>query len=274
MVKIDTNNKMEENPIREVGRFFDVDSDGYLINPASKEKIQEEWQPVVNDIIDAYKTEYGDALHSVYIRGSVSKGEAVFGISDVDTFAYVTSKKEEIKTDWMDSFEKEMVIKYPFAQGVELRVDPIEDAYNDRILILQSACIYGTDLNTEIPKIKVGKETLGHVYSFSKNLAWFDKWMIKSQEPEKIKKSCTWLMKRFLRTGFELTMEHAGLYTRDLYPGYKVFAEYYPEKEAEMKEVLYLALNPTDDLGIIKRIRDNLGVWLEEQAKEYKKDSS
>jgi hypothetical protein len=209
----------------------------------------------------------------VYVRGSVGKGDAVLDVSDVDTFAYVTSKKEEIKTDWMESFEKEMLAKYHFAQGVELSIDPIEDAPNDRILILQSACVYGDDLNEKIPKIKVGKETLGHVYSFNKNLIWFDNWALKSQTQEEIKKSCTWLTKRFLRTGLELTMERAGLYTRDLYPSYKIFAQYYPEKEVEMKEVLYLALNPTDDLSVIKRIRDNLGVWLEDQTKDYKKDN-
>jgi hypothetical protein len=261
----------KEVPIKKTGRYFDVDTKGYLINPASKEKIQEEWQPIVNDIVEKYKSQYGDALHSVYIRGSVGKGDAVVGISDVDTFSYVTLKKEEIKTDWMDSFEKEMSVTYPFAQGVELSVDSIEDAPNDRILILQSACVYGNDLNAEMPRIKVGKETLGHVYSHVKDLQWFDEWLLKPQESQEIKKSCTWLMKRFLRTGLELTMERAGLYTRDLYPSYKVFAEYYPEKEVEMKEVLYLALNPTNDLSVIKRIRDNLGAWMEEQAKGYKK---
>lgn len=261
----------KEIPIREIGSFFDVDSDGYLINPASKDKITAEWQPVVKDIIEAYKLHYGDLLHSVYIRGSVGKGDAVSGISDIDTFAYTNQKKNEIKTDWMDSFEKEMLAKYPFVQGVELSVDPTEDALNDRILILQSACVFGEDLNEKMPKIKVGKETLGHVYSFAKNLTWFDEWATKPQEAEEIKKSCTWLMKRFLRTGLELTMERAGLYTRDLYPSYKIFAEYYPEKEVQMKEVLYLALNPTDNLDTIKRIRDDFGVWLTEQTSVYKK---
>lgn len=263
--------KAKEIPIREIGKFFDVDIDGYLINPASKDKIAIEWQPVVEDIVEAYKLHYGSSLHSVYIRGSVAKGDAVLGISDIDTFGYTSQEKKEIKTDWMDSFEKEMLTKYPFVQGVELSIDPLEDAHNDRILILQSACVFGEDLNEKMPKIKVGKETLGHIYSFPKNLTWFDEWTTKPQETKEIKNTCTWLMKRFLRTGLELTMERAGLYTRDLYPSYKVFAEYYPEKEAEMKEVLYLALNPTDNLDTIKRIRNDFGVWLTEQTSAYKK---
>jgi hypothetical protein len=268
---LENSSQSREIPIKEIGKFFDTDSEGYLINPASKEKITEEWKPVVDDILRAYQLHYGDVLHSVYVRGSVAKGDAVAGVSDVDTFAYVNQDKEEIKTDWMDSFEKEIVSKYPFAQGVELSVDPVTDADNDRVLILQSACVYGDDLSSKMGKIKAGKETLGNVYSFAKKLTWFDEWSAKPQESEEIKKCCTWLMKRFLRTGLELTMERAGMYTRDLYPSYKIFSEYYPEKELEMRNVLYLALNPTDNLEIIKKVRNDFGVWMEEQTKDYKK---
>lgn len=261
----------KEIPIKEIGSYFQVDSEGYLINPASVEKISAEWKPVVNDIVDAYKAHYGANLHSVYVRGSVGKGDATPGVSDVDTFAYVTLPKDQIKTDWVKSFEDKLAEKYPFVQGFEISVDPVKTAPDDRILLLQSACVFGEDLSKTMPKVKVGKETLGHVYSFKKNLVWFDEWAQKPQEKSEIRNSCTWLMKRFLRTGLELTMERAGLYTRDLYPSYKVFAEYYPDKEAEMKEVLYLALNPTDDIEAIKKIRNDFGVWLEEQTLSYKK---
>jgi predicted nucleotidyltransferase len=261
----------KEITIKEIGSYFQTDSEGYLVNPASVEKIGDEWRPVVNDIIDTYKTHYGEKLHSVYVRGSVAKGDANPDVSDVDTFAYVTLPKDQIKTEWIKSFEGELAEKYPFVQGFEISVDPVESAQDDRILLLQSACVFGEDLSKTMPKVKVGKETLGHVYSFKKNLIWFDEWAKKSQEKVEMMNSCTWLMKRFLRTGLELTMERAGRYTRDLYPSYKVFAEYYPEKEAEMKEVLYLALNPTDDLEVIKKIRNNFGVWLEEQTSVYKK---
>ena len=74
--------------IRKTGSYFDTDSEGYLINPASMTKIQEEWKPIVNDVVKTYKEQFGDDLISVYLRGSVSKGEAVAGISDIDSFAY------------------------------------------------------------------------------------------------------------------------------------------------------------------------------------------
>ena len=71
-----------------------------------------------------------------------------------------------------------------------------------------------------------------------------------------------------LRTGFELVMERANKYTRDLYPCYKAFADYYPEKESQMKEILHYALNPTDDMEKIRKLRGDFFPWLVEEVKK------
>jgi len=41
--------------IQETGSYFKIDEDGYLINPASIEKIQEEWKPLVDEVVESYK---------------------------------------------------------------------------------------------------------------------------------------------------------------------------------------------------------------------------
>lgn len=69
-------------------------------------------------------------------------------------------------------------------------------------------------------------------------------------------------MKTLLRIGLELTLDKAGKYSRDLYPCYKIFSEYYQEKESNMREVLELALNPTDDMEYLISIKENFGQWL------------
>lgn len=257
--------------IKEIGSYFETDEDGYLINPASNEKITGEWKKVVEEIVQLYKSIYGESLVSVYVRGSVAKGEAIEGISDVDTLAYLNLPKEQIKRDWKTEAERGLLKKFPFAKGIELTVKPVGKAEADRKFILQSVCVFGEELGKDMTKMKVGKETLGHVYSISKNLKFVEEWLDKSQSREEIKKSCVWIMKGLLRAGFELTMERAGLYTRDLYPSYKTFSEYYPEKEPEMREVLNLAINPTGDIDEIKRIIKNIGTWMVGQTAHYKK---
>ena len=49
-------------------------------------------------------------------------------------------------------------------------------------------------------------------------------------------------MKGLLRVGFEITMERSGRYTQIYINVMRLFFNTHPEKESEMREVLYYAL--------------------------------
>lgn len=253
--------KLNRIEIQPKGSYFQTDENGFLINPASAEKIQDKWKPIIDDIVEVYKNKYGEKLKNVYIRGSVAKGEAVEGVSDIDTFAYVDLSKEELEENNINrSMRKHIEEKYDFVEEVEMTVLPLSDISDDYIMLNQSLCVYGEP--TSIPKLKVGKEMAIHSPTFHNRFKRFENFLEKDESEEEVKKGCVWLMKGLLRVGFELTMERSQKYTRDLYRCYETFSEYYPEKEPEMREVLDLALNPISDKKKIKEIMDNFGVWL------------
>jgi predicted nucleotidyltransferase len=167
----------EENPIeiKPTGSFFETDEQGFLINPTSREKIQEEWKPLIEDIIEIYKKIFGEKLVNVYLRGSVAKGEAVSGISDIDTWAYVELPENEIKNDWTKSYEEELTQKYPFVRGIELGGEPVTNHTDkgDIIFLNQSLCIFGEPF--KVPKVKPGKEMIVHAFTIEKKneMAYF-----------------------------------------------------------------------------------------------------
>lgn len=258
----------KEIAIRPVGSYFETDAEGYVINPTSKEKIQENWKAVIDDLIELYKKTYGDKLKSVYIRGSVAKGEAVDGISDLDSFAYVDLSKEEISGN--KSYKegrKGVEEKYPFVESVEFEGCPLEAAKDDTVLLNQSLCVYGEP--EQYPKLKTGKEMAIHAPTFHNRFKWFEEFSSEEHSEERNKEVCVWLMKGLLRTGFELVMERSKKYTRDLYPCYEGFSKYYPEKESEMKEVLHYALNPTGDINKIKVIQEDIGQFVLSEIPKY-----
>lgn len=264
---IEENKKIEQIEIKPVGSYFELDSEGYIVNPTSAEKIQEEWKPLLDDVVALYKAQYGDTLKSVYVRGSVAKGQAVQGVSDVDTLAYIDSSlpKHEVDRDWIESAEAELLKKYPFAQKVEMETIPFSDIHKDYIILNQSLLLYGTA--SEIPKLKPGKELMIHAPRLEKRMKWFEEKLQNLDSPEELEKGCVWFMKNTLRAGFELTMERSKRYTRDLYLCYKDFAEYYPDKEPQMREVLHYALNPTNDKKKLKEIFDGIIPWMLEESK-------
>jgi len=248
--------------IQPKGSYFQIDENGFLINPASVEKLQEKWKPLIEDIIEAYKTVYGEKLQNVYIRGSVAKGEAVDGVSDIDTFCFVDLSNEEIKerNAARGKLRRDIEAKYNFVEEVEMGARPLSAIPESSIILNQALCVYGEPL--PVPQLKVGKEMAINSYSLNSRFKWLENFLTKDESDEEIKKDCVWLMKGLLRIGFEITMERSQKYTRDLYLCYETFAEYYPDKEPEMREALELALNPISDRQEIKRIMDNLGQWL------------
>ncbi|MEZ4103650.1 MAG: hypothetical protein R3B55_03850 [Candidatus Paceibacterota bacterium] len=62
----------------------------------------------MDDVVEVYKKHFGDKLINVYVRGSVVKGQAVEGVSDLNSFAYVDLKDDEIESGWQAESRKEL----------------------------------------------------------------------------------------------------------------------------------------------------------------------
>lgn len=259
------------NKIKPIGSFFQTDVDGFIVNTTSPEKIQSAWLPAVEMVRDAYKKHFGERLHSVYIRGSVAKGEAIDNISDIDSFAVVTLSHDDIETSWSKDFVREIIEQFPFVVGVETGAIPLEELKGhkgDRIMIkTQSICVYGENLADTLPPLKPGIDTAQHIKGIEREINKTKEWLQEERTNEEVERHCTWIMKRIIRSGFELVMERSQKYTRDLYPCYEGFSGYYPEKKEEMYEVLELAIEPTSDKKEIIAILDNLGNWLVKEVK-------
>lgn len=252
--------------IQPIGSYLELDERGYIINPASLEKIQEKYLPAVKEIKEEYLKHFGENLHSVYLRGSVAKGEAIENISDIDSFAVIALKDSDINTDWAGEFNNSIRTKYPFITGVEIGAIPLDDLDEypgDKIMIkTQSVCLYGENLANTLPSLKPGKDITQHIKGIQQEIERTKEWLKKEQSEEEITQRCTWIMKRILRSGFELVMEDLHKYTRDLYYCYLGFSEVYPEKKKEMYQVLELAINPTSNSEIILDILESTGEWL------------
>lgn len=240
------------NKIEKIGGYLGADQNGFIVNESSVLKFQEKWKPAIEETVAAYREHFGDNLTSVYVRGSVGRGKAIDGISDLDTRAIVNLPKDQIDVKWGREFNRRIITKYPFIKQVEIEVSSPEQAVDRKrglhaILKTQAVCVYGKDVVEDIPGIKPGIEAAQHFKYLPDELAKTIDFFENDQDSAvKKKNKCSWIMKRILRTGFELVMEREQKYTRDLYPCYESFAKYYPNKKEAMYKTLKLAINPTD----------------------------
>ena len=259
----------QNQKIKSVGKYWKVDRDGYVVNDGSIDKVQEKWRPIIEEVKNAYLSHFGNKLKSIYIRGSVARGVAKEYVSDLDTIAFVDLPEDKIILDWAKKFNNHIKNKYPFVTKVEIIVDTKEKAYSNngnRIMLkTQSVCIYGNDLAKNIKPFRINRDLVQHAFSLRKDM---DKTLnhIKRNPGQKIMERCLSIMKRMVRTGFELVMVRTHKYTRDLCPGYKEFAKYYPEWKNEMKKALQLCITSTNNVQEIKLLLNTLGKFLEKET--------
>jgi|694.fasta_scaffold01223_24 hypothetical protein len=256
--------------IRKIGSVLNTDKDGFIINESSLDKIKSPWREAVEEIKQAYLDNTKDSLKSIYVRGSVAKGEAIEGISDIDTLAVIT---KDIDKSWIKPIRKTLDTKFTFSTGVDfsfLQYDELlnSDSLADYKFLIktQSVCIYGDDISDEIENFKVDIKTANILVKNLKIV--FEntiKGIVDNPDKEDIREWCSWVMKRILRAGFVLVMDQEKVFTRDLYPSYKIFSKYYPEKEYEIRMALELAINPVDDVEVIINFINTFGLWLEEE---------
>lgn len=78
-------------------------------------------------------------------------------------------------------------------------------------------------------------------------------------------------MKIIVRAGLALVITKANTYTRDLYPAYKLFSEYFPEKESNMKKALEYAITPIIDTNLLLSFLNEFGTWMVSEAEKWLK---
>lgn len=197
------------------------------------------------------------------------------GISDIDSLALLKDRNP-MGSFWFRKAQQELNENFPFSTGFDFVVVPYNEVISGKKKVTaffiknMSACIYGQDLAPVLPKTKPGRDSAVSIWRFEDYINDKINVLGDKKDSEEVKRQCKWIMKRLLRTCFELVMERNKSFTRDLYPCYEIFSKYYPKKEEEMREVLELAVNPTTDKEVILNILKGLGRWLNKEVnKKY-----
>lgn len=289
------------NAILQVGEMQRTDSDGFIINESSVDKITPPWKEIVEALKDACIQDLGDKVHSLYVRGSVARGCAVEGVSDVDALAVTVGNFKEADHQRVMASRRAIEVAYPFCKGVELRCIshdlvfrptslPVGLETNWKMIIkTQCVCVLGQDLATELPKCRPGTEMVMHAFDIRNDIETMSdflrairflyrlplgllllKWL--GVENQRVTAETTrvirWTMKRILRTGFEVVMEKEQGYTRDLYCCYDSFCKYFPEKEERMRKALELFVNPVPKSAEVLTFLDDFGPWITKRVEQ------
>lgn len=267
--------------VRRLGRLVPVDGDGYIVRDVDASHLRPPWDAALADIRAASRDHWGERLHSLYVRGSLPRGFAVEGVSDIDCYAFLHDDDDEIDRGWIEAACRELDARHPFQTGIEIipfsLKGILDPAPSGLYRILQFSvgsnclCIYGEDLGPRLPRFRPGPEIAVRAANLPSEMETARAALAQAKSADEAKEWCGWIMKRIVRTGFELVMEREQAYTRDLYFCYEAFARHYPEHKRRMYRCLELAVQPSADATEILAVMAGLGAWVIDRATRYRR---
>lgn len=238
-------------------------------------------QAAFTPVVDAARTRIAAAfpqplLHSAYLYGSIPRGTAREGASDLDLL--LALHREPDAEDAAGARELERGLDEDFDQidGVgallsSARTLLSEQERHDGGWFVACLCtpLIGPDLAEQLPRYRptslLARETNGDLAPA------LERWRSRAADPALTDDGLRVLVRgasrKVVRTGFTLAMPRWQGWTSDLEQSAAVFGGYYPQRAGQMGRASRMAVapGPADSAGLSMLIED-LGPWL---AAEY-----
>ena len=140
---------------------IDVDNEGYILNKTSLDKIDSVYQELLIQVVEILKKCVGTKLHSIYLYGSVGRGEAVVGTSDIDLSVILTSPFSLQEKVLLAEKTEIFISDNPIVPKVDYDIGITADVFQENSQYFWGfwlrhvcTCIYGEDLSLGFPKMK------------------------------------------------------------------------------------------------------------------------
>ncbi|PSM41623.1 nucleotidyltransferase [Streptomyces dioscori] len=269
-----------------------LDALGYIRREGSLGRVPTAFRPVVAAARDRVLDVFGGRLHSAYLYGSVPRGSARVGRSDLDLLLVL--REEPTEADRADARTLDEALDKEFTQ-----IDGAGTLLTGRAQVLSDlerhdlgwfvACLctplLGEDLAEELPRYRpdtlLARETNGELAlllpRWRERIAAVtgDAWAAGadgadgSQEAA-LRPLVRYMSRHLVRTGFTLVMPRCNGWTSDLTEMAEVFAAYYPERDhprraAQLRQAAVLSREPVGDRVVLRSYVDDLGPWLAEE---------
>ncbi|MGW6704404.1 nucleotidyltransferase domain-containing protein [Streptomyces sp. NPDC054956] len=251
-----------------------LDTYGYFEREGSLGTVQAEFKGVVAAARERIAEAYGRRLHSAYLYGSLPRGTARPGRSDLDLLIALQHEPADEDRDTSEVLARGLDEDFPVIDGVGVLLYG-----KDRLLSEQErfdlgwflACLctplLGADLAEHLPRYRpdslLARETNGDLAAL---LPWMRDKARDAATPEEYRKLCRSFSRHLVRTGFTLVMPRWGGWTSDLVESAEVFGRYYPDRADQMRAAAAAALDPVADPAVLRAYVEDLGPWL---ADEY-----
>ncbi|SEQ72402.1 Nucleotidyltransferase domain-containing protein [Streptomyces sp. yr375] len=233
------------------------------------------FRPVVAAARERIPKCFGGRLHSAYLYGSIPRGTARVGRSDLDLL--VVLRAEPTDADRADGRALDRALDEEFAQidggGTLLvghaRVLSELERY-DLGWFVACLCtpLLGEDLAEHLPRYRpdslLARETNGDLALLLPR--WRARIAAATDADDALRPLVRFMSRHLVRTAFTLVMPRWNGWTSDLHEMAEAFGAYYPQRAEQLRTAAVLGYEPTGDRAVLASYVDDLGPWL---TREY-----
>ncbi|WP_035796712.1 nucleotidyltransferase domain-containing protein [Kitasatospora mediocidica] len=257
-----------------------LDEDGWIAREGSLSRVPRDFAAVVDAARGTIAETFApERLHSAYLYGSIPRGTATPGVSDLDLL--LALRTTPTAADRADADALADALDGGFAQidgvgillfGTDTLLSELERHDLGWFLACLCTPLLGDDLAEQLPRYRptslLARETNGDLALALPG--WHERaagCAGPGAEAESARRRLSRAAaRRIVRTGFTLVMPRWNGWTSDLTESAEVFARYYPEQADRMRAAALAARTPTADRAVLDLLVDDLGPWL---AAEY-----
>ena len=251
-----------------------LDDDGTIAREGALVRVPAAFAPVVEAVRARITQTFGARLHSAYLYGSIPRGTARAGRSDLDLVLALHDEPAERDRTEAKAVEAALDGAFPQVNGVGILLFSVRTLLSDLErfdLGFFVACLctplLGPDLARQLPRYRptelLARETNGDLGLVLPH--WRAKFAEAVTDADRQALSRV-IARRLVRSGFTLVMPRWGGWTSDLSQAADLFARYYPERAGQMRAAATAGRVPSPDPAVIRMLIDDLGPWL---AAEY-----
>jgi uncharacterized protein len=249
-------------------------ADGTIAREGSVDRVQAPFVPVVEAararIIEAFPRR----LHSGYLYGSIPRGTATPGVSDLDLLVVLHSEASDAERAEAKALEAALDSSFSQINGVgtvmgSTGVILSELERYDGGFFVACLCtpLIGEDLASWLPGYRptglLARETNGDLALLLPGWRTRAASAVDDGDRRVLSRG---VGRRLARTGFTLVMPRWRGWTSDLEESAEVFGRYYPERAGQMRVAAAAGRVPSADPAVLAMLIEDLGPWL---AAEY-----
>lgn len=248
---------------------YGLDSNGFIVSDVSKDNIDDVYVPSIRESVESLKKLFHQKLHSVYVYGSVARGEAIANKSDLDLIAMFDTKLSSVKLSELKILAGELSQKYRFLVrdvGIavayyDYTVDP-SNYYESAFLKELCVCVYGEDLGERFGPYKLTSEiAIRFNGDINEALNRTLKRLETASNEEEFKTFTQGFARKLIRTYYSMVMVRSQIWTTRLHEQSEVFIRHFQEKESVIHTLLNWIDEPPTDREAVYVLFKSEGEW-------------